>query len=91
MVTAYNTRTGVAHPRSRGENPSRERMGGFHAGSSPLTRGKLEDMCGVSLSQRLIPAHAGKTRPRDARFPPGQAHPRSRGENILKADLAVGD
>ena len=52
-------------------------------GSSPLTRGKLEDMCGVSLSQRLIPAHAGKTGPQQIADRGQQAHPRSRGENVL--------
>ena len=51
-----------AHPRSRGENA------GMHAelwgasGSSPLTRGKPRSHAHHSFRQRLIPAHAGKTR-----------------------------
>ena len=70
-----------AHPRSRGENTATTARSPAWPGSSPLTRGKLEDMCGVSLSRGLIPAHAGKT-PTGARGPAScRAHPRSRGEN----------
>ena len=74
--------TGEAHPRSRGENRLIESRQNCCAGSSPLTRGKrlLDDV--VRLRDRLIPAHAGKTR-RSSRSPHGlTAHPRSRGENI---------
>ena len=35
-----------------------------HAGSSPLTRGKLHQTGIVKRSTGLIPAHAGKTRAR---------------------------
>ena len=50
-------------------------------GSSPLTRGKpsVREICQACF--RLIPAHAGKTTVRRARFPPRAAHPRSHGEN----------
>ena len=50
-------------------------------GSSPLTRGKpsVREICQACF--RLIPAHAGKTTVRRARFPPRTAHPRSHGEN----------
>ena len=51
------------------------------AGSSPLTRGKprgLRRSCG---QRRLIPAHAGKTRPLVRPDQAVRAHPRSRGEN----------
>ena len=59
-------------------------------GSSPLMRGKHG---GDTLPDRvpgLIPAHAGKTTP-----PPNApgfpwAHPHSRGENNIRADLRVG-
>ena len=69
---------GPAHPRSRGENHPpllTER------GSSPLTRGKRALGSRPPRSERLIPAHAGKTTVgiRNARV--YQAHPRSRGEN----------
>ena len=51
----------LAHPRSRGENaePKRDPLG--VTGSSPLTRGKLQDGLCRPLIRRLIPAHAGKT------------------------------
>ena len=53
----------------------------MRCGSSPLTRGKLLlDEIGRSR-ERLIPAHAGKTRFRASRLPCPPAHPRSRGEN----------
>ena len=70
-----------AHPRSRGENG--HLPGGRVAaqGSSPLTRGK--QVCGGrgDWQGRLIPAHAGKTRPAESRRSRSRAHPRSHGEN----------
>ena len=73
--------TRAAHPRSRGENYSMAMVLYPRAGSSPLTRGKRPDADGGGSAQRLIPAHAGKTR-RPARRADGRkAHPRSRGEN----------
>ena len=52
-----------AHPRSRGENGrARSRVTG-RVGSSPLTRGKQAEARSMSAQRRLIPAHAGKTRP----------------------------
>ena len=50
-------------------------------GSSPLTRGKCNKGVTFGLENGLIPAHAGKIRPRTRRLGPGGAHPRSRGEN----------
>ena len=50
-------------------------------GSSPLTRGKLWELRLDLLNRRLIPAHAGKTRPHDCHARTHTAHPRSRGEN----------
>ena len=70
-----------AHPRSRGENRD---MGGTvppRPGSSPLTRGKPPDGSRATANRRLIPAHAGKTRPGRPRRGWRGAHPRSRGEN----------
>ncbi|EDN80080.1 hypothetical protein ACTODO_00516 [Schaalia dentiphila ATCC 17982] len=49
------------HPRSRGENQVRASRDGRLSGSSPLTRGKLEEGELSVLITRLIPAHAGKT------------------------------
>ena len=70
-----------AHPRSRGENSSVSSQWGSSAGSSPLTRGKRTRTARRIRHQRLIPAHAGKTGRGLPNHGPGQAHPRSRGEN----------
>ena len=52
-----------AHPRSRGENTVSLSGPSVTAGSSPLTRGKLPAHNPGVSSDRLIPAHAGKTSP----------------------------
>ena len=70
-----------AHPRSRGENGSAASIISVRSGSSPLTRGKLGCPLRTDQGQRLIPAHAGKTRSADVAEPKAPAHPRSRGEN----------
>ena len=70
-----------AHPRSRGENYCAAAVSEAHAGSSPLTRGKHDEVDGLGDHGRLIPAHAGKTRPASGTGRSGAAHPRSRGEN----------
>ena len=72
---------GSAHPRSRGENPRDARFPSRDWGSSPLTRGKLPSQAGTRPVPRLIPAHAGKTRPLTPIARSRPAHPRSRGEN----------
>ena len=51
-------------------------------GSSPLTRGKRVDDLREHIDQRLIPAHAGKTKALTSLKDDGAAHPRSRGENV---------
>ena len=51
-----------AHPRSRGENLISDVSHGGVSGSSPLTRGKHSESLRDALVNRLIPAHAGKTR-----------------------------
>ena len=71
----------AAHPRSRGENGPAGRNAGARAGSSPLTRGKLENHSHSPGYRRLIPAHAGKTETAPLRAIRCTAHPRSRGEN----------
>ena len=50
-----------AHPRSRGENFDRTNCISVSLGSSPLTRGKLDNLTIGEVITRLIPAHAGKT------------------------------
>ena len=75
-------RTPGAHPRSRGENVRiTDDLNQGH-GSSPLTRGKRSLASRVGCQARLIPAHAGKTPQRSRAARPGEAHPRSRGENF---------
>ena len=83
----------AAHPRSRGENGKAYLNLAVHAGSSPLTRGKLHDARQERHRPRLIPAHAGKTSRTGPPGLSGAAHPRSRGENSLDGlvvDLATG-
>ena len=50
-----------AHPRSRGENATRDYASACQLGSSPLTRGKPAPCMGQARHGGLIPAHAGKT------------------------------
>ena len=71
-----------AHPRVCGEN--RIAAGRVLAilGSSPRVRGKQSDACASRFWQRLIPACAGKTTPRESRSKPRSAHPRVCGENV---------
>ena len=73
-------RTG-AHPRSRGENNGSACRPRRRLGSSPLTRGKSHRLLDHAETPGLIPAHAGKMRPRHLLQAPRRAHPRSRGEN----------
>ena len=51
-------------------------------GSSPLTRGKRLRRAWALTLQGLIPAHAGKTFAPVGALKTGEAHPRSRGENL---------
>ena len=71
-----------AHPRSRGENAFVSHLYCVARGSSPLTRGKHNQMTPGNPDGGLIPAHAGKTEDRKARCLSRWAHPRSRGENL---------
>ena len=76
--------TRPAHPRSRGENRV---LGGEQVhleGSSPLTRGKQGPRPVDQGHAGLIPAHAGKTQRRESCAAGATAHPRSRGENLLR-------
>ena len=80
-----------AHPRSRGENGRARSICGVREGSSPLTRGKLAGAIQGALTPRLIPAHAGKTWPSQAKTCRPPAHPRSRGENKELSALNYAD
>ena len=55
------SRSGSAHPRSRGENPWKASQAYSRGGSSPLTRGKQRPPRYEVPRRGLIPAHAGKT------------------------------
>ena len=50
----------VAHPRSRGENRVSSTFDVCASGSSPLTRGKLDELFQFGEVCGLIPAHAGE-------------------------------
>ena len=76
-----------AHPRSRGENLASYAATIAAMGSSPLTRGKPPESAEVHTWIRLIPAHAGKTRPSRMPVMEVRAHPRSRGENQDRASV----
>ena len=73
-----------AHPRSRGENSRSACRRATSAGSSPLTRGKRTCWGSWGFCWGLIPAHAGKTCSCIAGELVAGAHPRSRGENLLR-------
>ena len=58
---AFSWRRSTAHPRSRGENERDWMRRNFPEGSSPLTQGKQPRTILGRRTERLIPAHAGKT------------------------------
>ena len=95
LIPTHAGKTGVpsvlpkeewAHPHSRGENASSWTRPPSRRGSSPLTRGKHENVNLHVLGGRLIPAHAGKTPFQALRTFTASAHPRSRGENACPCD-----
>ena len=91
-VAASRTTTSLrAHPRSRGENVTNCFRASASAGSSPLTRGKQAEAGERVLGGGLIPAHAGKTVRSSSSMRISTAHPRSRGENVKRALLILGD
>ena len=72
------------HPRSRGENNKQIQEAWIEWGSPPLTRGKRCKRKNCDVTERITPAHAGKT---NFRYPVTLRlgdHPRSRGENRKK-------
>ena len=74
-----------AHPRSRGENAWIPVQTAWMPGASPLTRGKPHDVGARLVPFGRIPAHAGKTGERGPASGTPWAHPRSRGENQVRA------
>ncbi len=69
------------HPHSHGENGMFTPPVYSFAGSSPLTRGKLDPQSDQRNAHGLIPAHTGKTCGHHCRGGVARPHPRSRGEN----------
>ena len=78
----------TAHPRSRGENGHGSARASAPAGSSPLTRGKPPSKNSTSPTNRLIPAHAGKTPPQYPERGRCPAHPRGENDAVVRR-LAV--
>ena len=77
------TSTPTAHPRACGENPHAGYRPKIAHGSSPRMRGKRICSNPNRFSNRLIPAHAGKTEDEYSFFGWGGAHPRACGENAI--------
>ena len=73
-----------AHPRVCGENHSRVDGTFTKLGSSPRVRGKPTGALALARVVGLIPACAGKTLARLARFKCAGAHPRVCGENAAE-------
>ena len=97
LIPAHAGKTGTwhtprltpgAHPRSRGENAGTVVSESNPIGSSPLTRGKLRGRRARRVQWRLIPAHAGKTACVLSSGVECAAHPRSRGENSQRVNIA---
>ena len=73
-----------AHPRSRGEHAVRNCGVSVCEGSSPLARGTRRLDFRGRWSRGLIPARAGNTDTVEKSVFTPRAHPRSRGEHLLK-------
>ena len=77
------------HPRIRGEKATGQRTGQTAIGSSPHTRGKGARRQMISMSLRIIPAYAGKSRRLCLLGGECQDHPRIRGEKHLNNGIKV--
>ena len=82
--TPYRTTISIRrsdHPRACGANPPLPTIQPAARGSSPRMRGKHTELIHHRLRVRIIPAHAGQTRIRRARFELLPDHPRACGAN----------
>ena len=70
------------HPRLCGEHPPFSRTPGMRTGSSPPVRGTRGEDDGAIEGFRFIPACAGNTHPRCARYSRHTVHPRLCGEHL---------
>ena len=75
---------GRAHPRSRGEHSGSFPVVAGAGGSSPLARGTHAGRPHQYRRGGLIPARAGNTPSRSSMLIECWAHPRSRGEHLLR-------
>ena len=75
-----------AHPRVGGENITILSPAWPSTGSSPRGRGKQNLLEQGPRHDRLIPAWAGKTRPKASATTSATAHPRVGGENTVSAE-----
>ena len=75
-------------PAHAGKTTQLSRQAQTPRGSSPLTRGKPGMTYAGELYERLIPAHAGKTSRSRLTRKRTRAHPRSRGENGQRINVA---
>ena len=69
------------HPHARGENRNRTGSVCREFGPSPRTWGEHHAEFRMSVRQRTIPTHVGRTSGRNAPRPPMSDHPHARGEN----------
>ena len=73
----------AVHPRIRGERAGITRVNGDIIGSSPHTRGTLDQHLAGVRPTRFIPAYAGNAGRNGRRQPSQPVHPRIRGERSL--------
>ena len=78
------------HPRIRGEHPRAFQPISSSCGSSPHTRGALEELRQPESLGRIIPAYAGSTRGTATTREPRSDHPRIRGEHPHRLLLSEG-
>ena len=76
------------HPRACGANSVLLVCHGLGSGSSPRMRGKHGHGPDRWARKRIIPAHAGQTRPQPPRHPVSTDHPRACGANFYRRLLA---
>ena len=79
------------HPRSRGEYRTRVAVSLIRCGSSPLSRGILQQAAILGLDLRIIPALAGNTLKNPGTTVATRDHPRSRGEYLFSGAMGVGN
>ncbi len=76
-----------AHPRSRGDDPPRQGTLRSSAGSSPLAGRRRTQGQYPQIGVRLIPARGETTTSGSPTTPRGEAHPRSRGDDVQRQRL----